>query len=219
MKKAVTTTALAVSLAASAGNYGYTPNRTPDPGLQRAFETSTQFWGGKGVQVLGNHAVKLAEIRVPGDVYTCRLGRESMKITPSSDSIGTYCFDTDTVVIAKESFDEWARMKQTLSVDPAHFADFIVSHELGHGIQGRLFRLDGSDSAEREQGADCLAGMANMPLSREEARAIFEGMGDDASTPVDDSHGTEEQRLAAFVRGQHADGNLELCAGSAFAQG
>jgi hypothetical protein len=217
MKRSVAAASLATSLALGAAGCGPTPERTPDPDVQKAFETTTQFWQSKGINLLGKHAVKLVEIREPGDVYTCHSNKGTRKITPTSD-LARYCGPTNTVIISKQAYDEELRVKTVLGVSPEHFAQLIISHEVGHDIQDRRPRLKSPSGIQKELSADCIGSMASPGIPEVEAQSMLVGMGDHGYPPVDQRQGTDRQRFDAFKVGQLAHGDLALCAPSAFAQ-
>jgi hypothetical protein len=222
MKKSLIATGVAASLAFGAGGCGRTPDRTPDSDLQKAFETTTQFWQGEGINLLGKHATKLVEVHEPRDVYMCPdgVGDGSTKMTPGGQ-LGLYCGDKDTVIIGGQTYDGEVKKKLVL-VEPEDYARWLVGHELGHDIQVKYTRYDGNESLSKELSADCYAGMANATMPLEKTEAIYSDLGDTASTPLDDLHGTKYQRISAFLRGQqvgqHVVGNLQVCSGSAFEQ-
>ncbi|MFY1631980.1 neutral zinc metallopeptidase [Solwaraspora sp. WMMB335] len=101
------------------------------------------------------------------------------------------------------------------------FLFYLIGHEYAHGIQARL-ELDYSFSIERELAADCLAGAYLGDSVRDgtlrlddgdldEFQRGLEAVADDPDQPwfEEGSHGTAEQRIAAFFKGY--DGSLAGC--------
>jgi predicted metalloprotease len=174
------------------------PDAAFDEDMQAAVVVVDDFWA---THWSDNFTGTYAPPRVHGDYdaspgLTC--GGEPM---PPDNAI--YCPDGDFVA--------WdGSFMATHHASGDSFVYLTIAHEWGHAIQNRL---DPSLVSEaREPQADCLAGAAvagaiedgQLTLETgdtEEMVAAFEFLGDAEPWTDESSHGTAEQRLAAFELG------------------
>ncbi|MDG4766248.1 neutral zinc metallopeptidase [Solwaraspora sp. WMMD406] len=137
------------------------------------------------------------------------------QLIPRNNAV--YCLAGGTEFIAYDA--NWAFTVFQAVGDS--FLFYLIGHEYAHGIQVRL-ELDYSFSIQRELAADCLAGAYLGDSVRdgalrlddgdlEEFRLGLEAVADDPNQPwfEEGSHGTADQRIAAFFRGY--DGSLAGC--------
>ena len=104
---------------------------------------------------------------------------------------------------------------------------YVIAHEIGHHVQNQLGGLDREGGVKTELQADCLAGVwaraaegRNLlePGDMEEALKAAAAVGDDniqrkttgTIRPETWTHGSSEQRQAAFKRG-HQGASLSAC--------
>lgn len=150
----------------------------------------------------------------------------------SRGSDHSYCPDEETVYLDYDSDDESSFA--SLWDDERLFVIVLtIGHEWGHHVQRLLGRLDIFDdeslsedefsrrSIEVELQADCMMGAfarayarASEWVERADLKDAIEDTHDsglDEDTPVSErTHGTPDQRVAAFLRGYHGDG-LRSC--------
>lgn len=139
----------------------------------------------------------------------------------STSQVGPhYCPLDQTIYLDETFFDE---MKSRFGAEGGDVAEaYVISHEVGHHVQNQLGLLEGVRSNEEsittELQADCFAGMwANsikytgvlLPDEIKEAMDAAAAVGDDRIqekvtgyvTPENWTHGSSEQRIAAFTKG------------------
>ncbi|WFE28577.1 neutral zinc metallopeptidase [Solwaraspora sp. WMMD791] len=137
------------------------------------------------------------------------------QLIPRNNAV--YCLTTASEFIAYDA--NWAYSVFQAVGDS--FLFYLIGHEYAHGIQVRL-ELDYSFSIQRELAADCLAGAYLGDSVRDgtlqlddgdldEFQRGLEAVADDPDQPwfEEGSHGTAEQRIAAFFKGY--DGSLAGC--------
>jgi uncharacterized protein len=137
------------------------------------------------------------------------------QLIPRNNAV--YCLAGGTEFIAYDA--NWAYSVFQAVGDS--FLFYLIGHEYAHGIQVRL-ELEYPFSIQRELAADCLAGAYLGDSVREgtlrlddgdldEFQRGLEAVADDPDQPwfEEGSHGTAEQRIAAFFKGY--DGSLAGC--------
>lgn len=137
------------------------------------------------------------------------------QLIPRNNAV--YCLAGGTEFIAYDA--NWAYAVFQAVGDS--FLFYLIGHEYAHGIQVRL-ELEYAFSIERELAADCLAGAYLGDSVRDgtlrlddgdldEFQLGLEAVADDPDQPwfEEGSHGTAEQRIAAFFKGY--DGSLAGC--------
>ena len=155
-----------------------------------------------------------------------------------SAAVGPFYCPLDRKVYIDLSFYE--QLKRQLGA-PGDFAQaYVIAHEIGHHVQNQLGLLEQSResgpesmSVRQELQADCLAGVwGHYTRQRdlleggdlEEALTAAAAIGDDALQrqsgggvqPEQWTHGSSDQRVAAFRRGFDS-GRLEACTGDSSA--
>lgn len=137
-----------------------------------------------------------------------------------------YCPYDQTIYLDETFFDELTNRLDAQGGDVAEA--YVISHEVGHHIQQELGLLESAeDSVEVELQADCFAGLwANSirdlkvfePNEIQEAMDAAAAVGDDRIqqkvqgyvNPETWTHGSSDQRVAAFNRG-YENGTVESC--------
>jgi hypothetical protein len=192
MREILIAGALATTLLANTA-CGAEPNRAPDPVLQREFEATQQYWTNRGFTV-GKNAVRIVQIR-GNDEFRCPEGGISSSYVHSYNSSG-YCPETKTIMLTDL---------------PNRFA---VRHEYGHAIARDPLALVDTNS---ELGADCLAGMSDPEMPAAEVQGYIMKLGDDVSSQRSSTdglpHGTAQERIDAFTKGQESKGDFLACLG------
>ncbi len=146
--------------------------------------------------------------------------------------VGPHYCPNDSIVYLDETFFE--EMKTRLGARGGDVAEaYVIAHEVGHHVQHELGVLNSGESRTNEESielelqADCFAGLwaysiKNLgvfePGEIEEAIDAARSVGDDriqeSSTgrvnPEAWTHGSSEQRIAAFNRG-YESGDVSMC--------
>ncbi len=143
----------------------------------------------------------------------------------ASSAVGPFYCPLDKRVYIDLSFYRELQRRFGASGD---FAEaYVIAHEIGHHVQNLHGKLEGGGSVDTELQADCLAGVwAHSAGSRdllepgdmEEALDAAAAVGDDniqkkttgTVRPETWTHGSSEQRQAAFRRGAQS-GKLSAC--------
>lgn len=119
-----------------------------------------------------------------------------------------FCPNNNTIYFSPDTLDYYAQSAGDLS--PVMVAELVVRHEFGHAIQ--LAQSEGSgytysNSMALELQADCLAGNAMTEHRDEDMEGVedlfLKVLGD--KTPGKNSHGTGDERFAAFEYGLQSD--------------
>lgn len=188
-------------------------------------------------QVLGS-ANEYWSVALPklGVTYTApklvlfRDGTSSGCSGASSASGPHYCPADATIYLDETFFDELTNKLGATGGDVAEA--YVIGHEVGHHIQNLTGTIDGSardnsDSIQIELQADCYAGLwahslrdkeVFAPNEITEAMNAAESVGDDRIQqktegqvhPESWTHGSSEQRLAAFTTG-YETGDVNKC--------
>jgi predicted metalloprotease len=149
-------------------------------------------------------------------------------VAPSS--VGPFYCPEDQRIYMDETFFDELRTRFGANTGEAAQA-YVIAHEVGHHVQGQLGQLAGNGSREAriqtELQADCYAGVwtftqsADGVLGPDDIAQVMNAasaVGDDniqqrtegQITPESWTHGSSEQRVAAFIRG-HESGQPEKC--------
>lgn len=165
----------------------------------------------------------------PPRLILFRAATQSACGTATSQVGPHYCPLDETIYLDETFFDELQNRFGAQGGDVAEA--YVIAHEVGHHVQNELGALGGSRSNEAsvriELQADCFAGMwANSirdlgvlePGEIREAMDAAAAVGDDRIqssvngqvNPETWTHGSSEQRVAAFTRG-YESGGIEAC--------
>lgn len=145
--------------------------------------------------------------------------------TATSEVGPHYCSLDETIYLDETFFDELQRRFGAQGGDVAEA--YVIAHEVGHHAQYELGLLNNRDSIAVELQADCFAGLwANSirglgvlePGEIQEAMDAAAAVGDDRIqqsvtgqvNPETWTHGSSEQRVAAFNRG-YESGDFNQC--------
>lgn len=204
LAETVAATAAAISVLAGCGSQ---ENQTSpnDPMLEGLFEETQHYWEAQGV----SPDTQLATVQRPGDRFFCHNTKNTSDsntmnvLRDSTSHIAQYCVGENTVVVMGNSYEYERDFNANANkLSPRAYARYVVSHELGHHLEDIRNEDIPGDASTGERRADCYAGAAVAGLAPQEVPMIAAYLS--ASGETDESHGTGEQRKAAFMAGASA---------------
>lgn len=167
---------------------------------------ANKYWTEQGLPAVAD--VPVVYLHKPTDTYPCILNGESMLVENDKDA-AMYCPDNNVAIVSDASLLRSMQPGDGFAMQSAAI-DRVIYHEKGHAAQdaaGQEFFVQLSQlgaKTRNELQADCLAGHvagAENPFEVSPAAIILS-----RSSRASMSHGTAEQREAAFVHGAAGKG-------------
>jgi predicted metalloprotease len=185
--------------------------------------SSDELW--TGIFALNDKQYQKPRLVLFRDITRSSCGVASSRVGPH------YCPADATIYLDETFFEELRRRYGGSSGEVAQA--YVIAHEVGHHVQNQLgalqagSQLSQDDSIALELQADCYAGVWAFSQAKnnvfengeiEQAMSAAAAVGDDTIqeavegrvTPENWTHGSSEQRVAAFTLG-YETGNPERC--------